>query len=131
MAIVGGPESNYVSPRALLIVLASHPVLLGVARQSEWILLLGANETLVIVRGRIHQVPQYLFGCPLARSAGTFRIGLCKRRQLEFGSLDLDLEPRTDLCKPLLCQGEVEVRHRSSYPLGDDLRVHKASEDDT
>src|SRR4051812_43285527 len=68
LTVVGLPEVNDFTPRPLLISLHANPFIAVVSRQVNPDGKLQTDETLMVVRRGIHQMAQYLFGRPLARS---------------------------------------------------------------
>ena len=66
VTVVRVPEAQEIGPRAILAVLALHPVVLRVWRERQRALL-RAHESLMVVGGRVDQVADHLLGGPLVR----------------------------------------------------------------
>src|SRR5580658_8725706 len=85
VAIVRSPQRDQQFPISALNSLHSHASALVVAREIERCLKNSSNESLVVVRGRIYEVPDDLLARPAARQ---YR---------------LNTSPLTNFVKPRLC----------------------------
>src|SRR5262245_26093675 len=75
MSIVGAPQRDDVIPRRVLISLHTNPVVLRVAGQREIRSLLRSHKSLMVVRGRIHQMSHHLLRRPFPRRTWTIYVG--------------------------------------------------------
>lgn len=75
------PESDEQRPGLAVIVLRFDPRLLLVTRKDKLVAELRADESLVIVRGRIYEMSYYLFGGPLPLCAWPFALRLWNQEQ--------------------------------------------------
>src|ERR1051326_361622 len=66
MQVEAAPQGDEQRPRLLFVSLRAHPLLLFIAGEDQVVRELRADETLVVVRGRVNQVAQYLLRRPLA-----------------------------------------------------------------
>src|SRR2546423_1763007 len=65
--VVGLPERDQIAPRGIGVAVALDPGFLLIAGKGVRAVELGANESLVVVGGRIDEVAEQLFARPLAR----------------------------------------------------------------
>src|ERR1051326_4043860 len=66
MQVEAAPQGDEQRPRLLFVSLRAHPLLLFIAGEDQVVRELRADETLVVVRGRVNQVAQYPLRRPLA-----------------------------------------------------------------
>jgi hypothetical protein len=64
--VVSAPQVDKKRPALVGVILGFHPNRLGVTGEIKTVLKLGADKTLVVVAGRIYQVPQNLLLAPLS-----------------------------------------------------------------